>query len=148
MRKALLLLTAAALPAAFLSSPAHADAVRYCVTTGRATFTDPLTAVRQQGVMRWEYDATCTVVDDGGASGIQFTSGTHYYDYDGSCVTAEMTGPTGEVSILVGGTQMVTESSTSTRTFARHWTFVSDNGNPCAMEGATVVQHGPDYYTP
>jgi hypothetical protein len=148
MRKLLVLAAAVALPASF-AAPAEAAAVRYCVATGTATFSPPLSTVRQTGTMTWDYDATCVIADTGGASGATTSSGTHTYGYDGSCLTASMTGPGGDTGLMVGGLAMATyDVNVPGKTFARAWLFVPGSLNPCAQGGATVVQTGPDVWLP
>lgn len=141
MRKALLLTTV--LPLLAVASPADATRVRSCVATANVSFSPPLTLDPHSGTVDWDYTATCVVVYDSGATGVDVYNASLSYGYSGSCVTAVISGGGGQTGVLVGGTVATTVAGPS---FVRSasWALVPDGLNPCAMSGASAVTIGAD----
>jgi hypothetical protein len=149
MRKSLGLAALALAAGVAVPAPANAAGARVCETTGTATFSPELNLISKTGTVTFNYSFLCVVVDDSGATGLQSGSLAVSYDYEGSCLTATLTGGSGGLEgVIVGGTAGLT-FTTSGRVGARALVLVPDvlsGSTPCDVERATFVNVGPDVF--
>lgn len=110
-----------------------------CATTGSIFFDTRLTTGRtSNGTMHFHWSALCAEEYTSGATGIANYVGTLDIRYDGSCISADLTGP-GETGVLLGGTAM-TIVSTNGGVFAGQFVLVPSSLNPCDMTSAFAVE--------